>query len=108
MSDVMAMEYAQGLADTLREEWANGSGYDYMDRAWDSVLDYRYTKNASGDLVGVSLLVTFGGPNAWLEFDGRGCEVQASWYSDTQRVYVPCGDLSAGVLEYFEEVVPVG
>jgi hypothetical protein len=57
--------------------------------------------------VSVSLLVAFGGPNAWVEFDGRGCEVQVSWYSDVQRVYVPCLDLSAGVLEYFEETALV-
>ena len=106
MSNDSAMEYAQGLADSLREyvipEDADGIG-EYLE----SVLDYQYTRDSQGELVSVRLLVSFGGPNAWITFDGDGALVEASWYSDAQRVYVPSVELSGLVLDYFQEAVLV-
>ena len=102
MSNDSAMEYAQGLADTLRTETVEDVG-EYLD----SVLDYQYTRDARGELVSVRLLVSFGGPNAWITFDGDGALVEASWYSEVQRVYVEGLELSGLVVDYFQDAVLV-
>lgn len=102
MSNDSAMEYAQGLADTLRAESVEDIG-EYLD----SVLDYQYTRDSRGELVSVRLLVSYGGPNAWVTFDGDGALIEASWYSETQRVYVEGVELSGLVVDYFQDAVLV-
>jgi hypothetical protein len=105
MSADSAMEYAQGLADTLRSE--NEDTIPDVGEYLEGILDYQYTRNAQGDLVSVRLLVAFGGPNAWVTYDGSGALVEASWYSEWQRVYVDDVPLSAMIVEYFDEAVLV-
>ena len=102
MSNDSAMEYAQGLADNLRDG-DTPDVWEYLE----SVLDYQYTRDSRGDLVSVRVLVSFGGPNAWIVFDGDGALVEASWYSDVQRVYVSDVELSGLVLDYFRDAVLV-
>lgn len=105
MSNDSAMQYAQDIADTLRNETEDTvpDVGEYLE----SILDYQYTRNAQGDLVSVRLLVAYGGPNAWVTFDGSGALVEAAWYSDTQRVYVDSVPMSAMILDYFDEAVLV-
>jgi hypothetical protein len=49
--------------------------------------------------------VTFGGPNAWIIFDGKNATVQASWYSDMVEVNVYDAPLSGPVFDYFMDVL---
>lgn len=98
MSTDSAREYAEGIAEGLRED-ADIDVYDYLE----GILDYELTFTSQRDLKSVRLLVTFGGPNAWIVFDGTNATVQASWYSDTVEVYVPNAPLSGPVFDYFEE-----
>ncbi len=102
MSIESAREYANGLAENLREDAPEDVG------EWlEGILDYEVTYNSQRDLVSVRVLVTFGGPNAWILFDGRHATVQASWYSDVVEVFVPDAPLSAPVFDYFQECVLV-
>lgn len=102
MSIDSAREYANGLADNLREEMTEDIG------EWlEGILDYEVTYNSQRDLVSVRVLVSFGGPNAWIVFDGMDARVQASWWSDMVEVYVPRAPLSGPVFDYFQECVLV-
>jgi hypothetical protein len=95
-----AREYAQGLADTLREDAPEDIG------EWlEGILDYDLTYGSDRQLRSVRLLVTFGGPNAWIIFDGRNATVQASWYSDMVEVNVYDAPLSGPVFDYFMDVL---
>ncbi len=98
MSTDSAREYAEGIAEGLREG-TDIDAYDYLE----DILDYELTFTSSRDLKSVRLLVTFGGPNAWVIFDGTSATVQASWYSDMVDVYVPDAPLSGPVFDYFAE-----
>jgi hypothetical protein len=100
MSIESAREYAKGLADNLREDTTEDA-YEWME----CMLDYEVTYNSQKQLVSVRVLVTFGGPNAWIVFDGKHATVQASWYSDMVEEFVPDVPLSAMVLEWFDGVV---
>lgn len=100
MSTESAREYAEGVAASLveleRDGWPDDEGvYGWLE----GVLDVRRTYASTGELVEVSVLVTVGGPNAWVAFDGRGAEVQASWWSDVVRVWASCPSVSSEVLE---------
>ena len=106
MSKESAQEYAQGLADSLRE-YVIPEDFDGVGEYLEGILDYQVTYNSQRDLVSVRVLVTFGGPNAWILFDGRHATVQASWYSDVVEVFVPDAPLSGPVFDYFQECVLV-
>ena len=105
MSESSAREYAEDLAHTLREE--SSDTIPDVGEYLEGILDYQYTRDARGELVSVRLLVAYGGPTAWVTFDGSGALVEAHWYSDTQRVYVNDVPLSSLIVEYFEEAVLV-
>jgi len=98
MSTDSAREYAEGIAEGLRED-TDIDAYDYLE----GILDYELTFTSQRDLKSVRLLVSFGGPNAWIIFDGTSATVQASWYSDMVEVYVPEAPLSDPIFEYFEQ-----
>lgn len=105
MSNASAMEYAEGLAETLRTETVDT--VPDIGEYLESVLDYRLTYNSRKELFSVSLLVAFGGPTAWVTFDGDNATVEAHWYSDTQTVFVPNAPLSGPVFDYFDEVMAI-
>jgi hypothetical protein len=94
----MAREQADAVADSLRE---SVDVFDYLE----GLLDYQYTRNAAGQLVSVRLLVAFGGPTVWVVVDGSGAVVEASWWSDVVRVDVPESELTAGLFDYFRELL---
>lgn len=102
MSNASALEYAQDLADTLRNETEDT--LPEIGEYLESILDYQYTRDSQDELVSVRLLVSYGGPNAWVTFDGDGALVEASWYSDTQRIYVPDVPMSGLIVDYFDEI----
>jgi hypothetical protein len=102
MSIESAREYANGLADNLREDAPDDIG------EWlDGILDYQVTYSSQRELVSVRVLVAFGGPTAWVVFDGEDARVQATWYSDMVEVYVPRAPLSGPVFDYFQDVLAV-
>lgn len=101
MSAQSAKEYAQDIAEGLRT--LDVDVWEYLE----GILDYQYTRNSQGDLVSVRLLVAFGGPTAWVTFDGDGALVECHWWSDVERVYVSGVPMSEIVLEYFEEAMLV-
>jgi len=99
MSDNSTKEYAQHLADTVFQASETGDPYEFVS----DVLDIRRTYSSSGDLFSVSLLVTFGGPNAWLHVQSNGIEVEVSWYSDPAVKWVYCPDFADSILELFND-----
>ncbi len=102
MSTESAREYAESLADSLRE--------DAPEDVWEwlqDVLDYEVTYGAGRELRRVRLLVAFGGPNAWITFDGDHALVECAWWSDMVSVHVPDAPLSGPVFDYFTECVLV-
>jgi hypothetical protein len=100
MSEASAQEYAEGLAENLREDAPDDIG------EWlEGILDYQVTYNSQRELVSVRVLVAFGGPNAWIVFDGRHATVQASWYSEVVEVFVPDVELSGLVFDHFDQVL---
>ena len=102
MSIESAREYANDLAAGLREDTPDDIG------EWlEGILDYQVTYNSQRELVSVRVLVAFGGPTAWIVFDGDNATVQAHWYSDVVEVYVPRAPLSGPVFDYFQDVLAV-
>jgi hypothetical protein len=90
MSTDTAMEYAHGLADNLKSLSDDLSeGGDWTEWLEGSVLDVRRTFGATGHLLTVSLMLAFGGPNAWADFhDDESVTVRVTWYCDEQSVHL--------------------
>lgn len=101
MADNMAQDYADTIAQGFRGT-QDFDPWEYVSEA----LDLERTYNMSGQLTGVSLLVTFGGPNCYADFDGHGVTVRAYWGGDRGESYVLCPDFSEGVLECVESFAP--
>ena len=80
----------RGYSDTARVDI-----YEWMEGA----LNIRRTFDATGDLIGVSLLLAYGGPTAWAHFTDKGADVAASWYCDAVHVWSDCEALASAVLE---------
>ncbi len=100
MSTESARKYAESLADSLRED-APEDVWEWLE----SVLDYETTYGADRELRRVRLLVAFGGPNAWITFDGDHALVECAWWSDMVSVHVPDAPLSGPVFDYFRDVL---
>lgn len=99
MTTQSARDYAHDVIKNLKDEL--GDECDYMSALdyFDGVLDVRRTFNNDGEMILVSLLVTYGAPNCWLDVYASGTVVaRASWYSDEQIV-------SAYDLDEFAEIV---
>ena len=115
MSNTTALQYAKDVAyglKTWEEDIDSDTGDSYENfHSWmEGLLDYEVTFTSQKTLKSVRLLVAYGGPNCWITFDGRDTAiVEASWYSDMQRVISePCPEtakLSELVMSYFEDIV---
>lgn len=103
MSEQSAREYANGLAENLRTETIDT--VPDIGEYLEGILDFQVTYSSQRELVSVRVLVAFGGPTAWVVFDGEHATVQAHWYSDTVEVFVPNAPLSGPVFDYFQECV---
>lgn len=66
-------------------------------------LDVEFTVSSRGDLLGLSLLVTFGGPNISLEVRGSYATLKGAWGFDTHRVEM-AGDNWGDLLDHYEEL----
>lgn len=113
MTNSSALEYAESIADTYRENMEAGNVFGLDEDGneidvWDwmeNVLDIRYifTKNERGlELIGAQLLLAFGGPNAWLNTLTQQFEV--SWWSETQYAAAPI-ELCAAINEALSETI---
>jgi len=78
MSDNLSQEYADSIADDLREIVANGKVFDAM-AYLDDCLDTRCTYGYGNTLVSVEVAVTLGGPNCWVTFQDSGASVEVNW-----------------------------
>lgn len=97
MSTESATEYAQSILAGIIENVTNGTPYGdepgedgETATAWDYVsdaLDIEYRVNAQGEYKSAELLVSFGGPNAWVD-TARG-ELIVTWWSSPVRVDLP-------------------
>lgn len=111
MSNESAAEYARQVADNL-PQWQTldpepGQAMpDALDWLADQ-LDYRIVLDSAGEIIEAQVLVTFGGPTAWVHLDGsERATVHASWWSEEQTATTRGSDaireLGAGVIEYLE------
>jgi hypothetical protein len=108
MTAASAMEYAQGLAESIKE-LDTAEEFDAFE--WlEGVLDVSKFVGSDGEVQGVELLVAFGGPNAWVTI-GSGSisapgpdwvKVSASWYSDLQHVEFFAPNFAESVLAIFQ------
>lgn len=57
---------------------------------WDyftDVLDYEYTVSSRGNMLGVTVYITLGGPNVWI--DTRRQEIAGAWGADRAEIWLP-------------------
>ncbi len=118
-TDTSAATVAKGVADRLREyiagndqdaieTWVANYGEpveNYAPSALDwaaDVLDVKRTYMNDGELSSVELLVGFGGPNVWTTFNGQGCEIKATWWSEPAYEWVSCEEFSTEMLDAFD------
>jgi hypothetical protein len=90
MSDTLATDYIDSLVQTIGDDYANGTmfgthedtgleltAYDWLE----DVLDIEYRVGADKEYRSARILLTYGGPNTWL--DTRTGELTVYWGSDT-------------------------
>lgn len=64
-------------------------------------LDVEVTRSLNGDYRGARILLTFGGPNVWLDTADR--ELQGAWGGKRVNMFVPydvCEEIDAAIEEY--------
>ncbi len=121
MSTELAAEYADSLVEQIRENVSNGtpfgvstedepildrepgdegSAMDYLS----DVLDIQYIVDSDRTYRAGRVLITFGGPNAWVNTQTSNLEV--AWWSDTEYRSLPAEFISGldGALEELWEM----
>ena len=109
--DQQLLEYLAPVADRLNagftyetdedgehydEDGTPTSPYEFICDA----LDVEVTRSLNGDYRGARILLTFGGPNIWLDTADR--ELQGAWGGKRVNMYVPyevCEAIDAAVEE---------
>ena len=79
MSKNEAQEYAETIAREIRDAFIDGT----MGEVAESVLDVSIIKGADGEVRGVKLLRTCGGPHCWIDTDDQ--TVYCIWGTDFGR-----------------------
>lgn len=51
-------------------------------------LDTEYVINSQNEITTIRLLVTFGGPNIWVELDGVNATIEGYWGGDKVIIHV--------------------
>lgn len=115
-TDTLALDYARTIAEgitelTQRDNWQDFDGEQWSDAGepltlgtWlDDALDIEVTTGANGDYRGARVLVTFGGPNAWINTRQQQAEVYWGSDSATQIIPVEFCDLLDTYLEEVSE-----
>ena len=96
MSDSLAIDYAESLAQGIRDDVNNGrvfgvdpdtgeelNAYDYLQDA----LDIVYSVGRDRDYIGARICIGIGGPNIWIDTNDNS--VQVFWGSDQAVRYLP-------------------
>lgn len=113
-TESLALDYAKGTLNTIEAERALGHQFglceheehDFHATAWDyleDVLDIQYLVSSQREYLGARLLLSWGGPNTWL--DTRSGQVTVYWGSDKATVEVPLsftGALDEALAELWE------
>jgi hypothetical protein len=104
-------DQVRGIADNIEngityEEGSDGydpdypeqlmSGFDYLS----DVYDIEYIVNGEGEFKSARILVAFGGPNIWIDFQTKSVELY--WWGDRATAYF--SDDAMGVEEALREL----
>lgn len=89
--------YKTSCGCTCEEEPEQQSLLDYFN----DVLDINYILNSNRELIGVRLLLTWGGPTIWL--DTLHNELTLSWWNEFERLDLD-NDICNSILEVFNEI----
>ena len=119
MSDNLAKEYADSIWQGINDDLENGTtfgireeddgygdageeltAYDYLQDA----LDIKYTVNSAREYLGARVLITYGGPNTWIDTNTNALEV---YWGDKATRYLPSGFINA-LDEALEELWNMG
>ena len=73
--------------------------YDYFYDA----LDVEYTYASTGELLGVRVYVTLGGPNVWV--DTRAGEISGAWGTDRAAAWLP-SEIASEIVDMFADCSP--
>lgn len=94
----IARQISEGdLSDVYVEEGEEASVVDWLNECF----GVEYVVSSRGDYLGARILVTFGGPNIWV--DTRTNEVRGYWGSDTvTRAFDDNMGLDEALAEYWE------
>lgn len=101
----LAAEYADTLAQTLAEIWAAiDADEDYEDQDAREYLDEMPLEIVWRMGSPFEVLLTFGGPNAWIEQDARydAVELKVAWGGDRAERR---GEAITRTADYFRELV---
>lgn len=74
-ADKYAAMRREDLGEDFDEDEHTGA-YDWLS----DVLDIRYIVNSNNEFISAQVLVAFGGPNIWVNFDTK--TVEGYWWSD--------------------------
>ena len=69
-------EIAKNISEGIEDEDGFISGFDYLE----DVLDIEYVINSRKEYLGARILVSFGGPNIWV--DTRTKTVEGYWWGE--------------------------
>jgi len=97
-----AHEYSKSISQEVEEiEECLAAGIDIE---WDSnILDIEFTVNLRGDVRGVSLLRTVGGPLCLIQFHGNGVAlIKTEWGNETGFWSVQAPNLEAAAFELID------
>lgn len=89
--------YGNAIVEEVETALENGNFWEYLD---ENALDIRYVANAKRELLDCQILVTFGGPNVWIDTEKNGVAV---YWGSKQNVAPFHGDTKWEILDYMEE-----
>lgn len=106
------MEDNKKMLESIREELyqiyngeiqdENGETKSFWDYISQDVLDFNYIINADKSYKSCSLLITFGGPNIWINTDDQ--QIQLFWAGDHETLWLPseiCNAIDDVMEEYY-------
>ena len=96
MTETLAYDYAQDIRERISLDVEAGTPFGLHEdtaeelTAWDyleDVLDIQYLVSSQREYLGARLLLSWGGPNTWL--DTKTGAITVYWGSDSATVYAP-------------------
>lgn len=101
----MLKEHVRSISDSLSGTWEeevneDGEPMSAMDYLFDA-LDIEYILNSRRECIGARILVSFGGPNIWV--NTRSGQVEGYWWGDSYtESYIDGIGLQDAVIELYE------